>query len=79
MHDPNYEHSTRLSSRSDVDRRAISLVGNLLLTGMWLERRITRTLTPRSAAHETSSLRAPPGPTVLSGIMRLSPIRSEEA
>jgi hypothetical protein len=79
MHDPNYEHSTRLSSRSGVDRRAISLVGDLLLTGIWLERRITRTLSPRSVTHEASSLRAPPGRTVLTGTMQFSPIRSEGA
>jgi hypothetical protein len=77
MHDPSYEHSTRRTPRSSVDRRAISLVGDLLLKGVWLERRLTRTLTPRSLAHEASSLRAPPGRGVLTGVMRYGPVRKE--
>jgi hypothetical protein len=79
MHDPNFESSTRLSTRSAVDRRAISLVGDLLLTGVWLERRLTRTLTPRRASRELPSMGAPPGRTVVRGVMRLSPARREGA
>jgi hypothetical protein len=79
MHDPNYEHSTRLSSRSGLDRRAISLVGGLLLTGARLERRLTTLLTPRRVTREASSLRAPPGRTLLTGVMQFSPVRGEGA
>jgi hypothetical protein len=79
MHDPNYEQSTRLASRSGMDRRAIGLVGDLLLKGVQLERRLTRTLTPRSSSREASSLRAPPRQAVLTGVKQFGPVRKEAA
>ncbi len=75
MHDPNYEVSTHRGPRSAVDRHAINLVGNLLLTGVWLEHRLTRTLTPSGAARESSALRAPPDRTVITGASQFKPLR----
>jgi len=79
MHDPNYEHSTRLTSRSVGDRRAIRLAGDLLLSGVWLERRLIRALTPRRVTHGSSSFRAPAGRRVQTGVMQFSPLRREGA
>jgi hypothetical protein len=75
MYVPNFEHSTRLAPRSSLDRRAIGLVGDLLLIGVWMERRFTKALTPRHDTQEASSLRVPPGIAVLRGVMQLAPLR----
>jgi hypothetical protein len=40
--------SMRRSVRSDLDRRAIRVVGSLLATGVWLELQLRNTLTPRT-------------------------------
>ena len=79
MHDPNYEHASHRGPRSAVDRHAINLVGGLLVRGVRLERRLTRTLTPRRASNEATPLRAPPGANALTGVLHLRPLRGGEA
>jgi hypothetical protein len=37
-------------NRTELDRRAITLTGHLLLAGMWMERSFTRRLKPRAWA-----------------------------
>jgi hypothetical protein len=44
------------STQSARDRRAISVVGHLLTTGIWLERQLRNTATPRTGLIGRSGL-----------------------
>lgn len=52
--------SACLSAQSERDRRAISMVGHLLTTGIWLEHQLRNTAIPRTGlVGRSGSVRSP--------------------
>jgi hypothetical protein len=58
MHRTNAEQLPDQPRRTDINRRAISLTGHLLMAGIWLEHRIRSVPRPGSRWIETTERRA---------------------
>jgi hypothetical protein len=48
------------STQSELDRRAISMVGHLLTTGIWLEHQLRNAVTPPTRSVGRSRVRSTP-------------------
>jgi hypothetical protein len=69
-------HGPNGRTRRQIDRHAITLVGHLLVTGVWLERRLTTSL--RVSGRPERRTQRPPDPRQIQRNSTSSPTGNEE-